>query len=226
MNVLVIAAHPDDEVLGCGGTMARLANEEHVVSILILGEGVTSRYSHRADAPAKEIEALHGRSHAVAQLLGAREVSFCQFPDNQFDTVPLLEVVKAIEAVVEARQPELVFTQHGGDLNTDHGVTFRATMTATRPMKGQSVRAVYGYEVASSSEWAFGQFAPIFVPNVFWNIGGFVDQKIAAMQLYESEARAFPHPRSPESLRARAVHWGTVIGCAAAEAFCLVREIK
>ena len=226
MNVLVIAAHPDDEVLGCGGTIARLASEGHAVSILILGEGITSRYAQRADAPAAEIEALHERSRAVARLLGAHEVSFCQFPDNQFDTVPLLEVVKSIEAVVESVQPELVFTQHGGDLNGDHGVTFRATLTATRPMQDQGVRAVYGYEVASSSEWAFGQFAPVFVPNTFWDIDGFVDQKIAAMQLYQSEARPFPHPRSPASLRARAVHWGTVVGCPAAEAFALVREVK
>ena len=226
MNVLVIAAHPDDEVLGCGGTIARLASEGHTISILILGEGITSRYPNRSVLPTDEISALHANSREVARLCGAREVELHDFPDNRFDTVPLLEVVKVINASIERVQPEIVFTQHGGDLNGDHATTFRATLIATRPVQGQSVRAVYGYEVASSSEWAFGQFAPIFVPNVFWNIESFVEVKIAAMQLYDSEARHFPHPRSPESLRARAVHWGTVVGCNAAEAFVLVREVK
>jgi len=226
MNVLVIASHPDDEVLGCGGTIARLAGDGHAVSILILGEGITSRFASRDSAPSNELTALKECSQQAARTLGAREVEFGAFPDNRFDSVPLLEVVKVISDAVERTTPELVFTQHGGDLNIDHVVTFRATLTATRPMQGTSIRAVYGYEVASSTEWAFGQFAPQFVPTVFWDIEGHLETKIAAMQLYEGEARPFPHPRSPESLRARATHWGTVVGYAAAEAFALVRELK
>jgi LmbE family N-acetylglucosaminyl deacetylase len=147
-------------------------------------------------------------------------------PDNRFDTLPMLEVVKLIEELVERLKPETVYTQHGGDLNVDHVVTFRATLTATRPVLGCPVKAVYAYEVASSSEWAFQQFSPTFQPSMFVDISQTLELKIRAMQTYESEARAFPHPRSPEALRAAAHRWGTVVGLPAAEAFHLIRKIR
>lgn len=226
MKILVVAAHPDDEVLGCGGTIARLAQEGHEVFIAILGEGITSRCAQREQADSKAIVELHGRSQQVAKLLGAKDLFMFSLPDNRFDTVPLLDVVKVIEGLVERLKPEVVYTQHGGDLNIDHVVTFRATLTATRPVAGQCVKAVYAYEVASSSEWAFQQFAPVFHPSVFVDIGATLETKIKAMQLYESEARAFPHPRSPEAIRATAVRWGSVVGLPAAEAFYSVRDIR
>lgn len=226
MKILVIAAHPDDEVLGCGGTMARLAQEGHEVFITILGEGITSRYAQREQADQKVVQTLHGRSRKVAKLLGAKDLFMHQFPDNRFDSVPMLEVVKVIEGLVERLKPEAVYTQHGGDLNIDHLVTFRAALTATRPMAGHCVKVVYAYEVASSSEWAFQQFSPVFHPNVFVDIASTLDLKIRAMQLYESEARPFPHPRSPEALHAQAVRWGSVVGLRAAEAFACIRDIQ
>lgn len=226
MNILIVAAHPDDEVLGCGGTTARLANEGHDVYIAILGEGVTSRYARRDEAESGHVEALQARSREIAALLGARDLFAHGLPDNRFDTVPLLDVVKIIEGLIDRIRPHVVYTQHGGDLNIDHAITYRATLTATRPVLGHPVREVYAYEVGSSTEWAFQEFAPIFRPNVFFDIRGTLDLKLKAMQLYESETRSFPHPRSPEALRAAAQRWGSMAGLAAAEAFQLVRSIR
>ena len=225
MNVLVVAAHPDDEVLGCGGTIARLASEGATVSILILAEGLTSRADFDPKRDAAALSVHHERAVRAGRLLGAKEVNVGGLPDNKMDTVPLLSVVQTIEREIARVRPEIVFTQHGGDLNVDHVVTFRATMTATRPMAGCPVKRLYAYEVGSSTEWAFQQFEPRFVPQVFFDIAPHLEAKIAAMQIYESEAWAFPHPRSPEALRANAQRWGSVTGLAAAEAFCCIRDI-
>ncbi len=226
MKILVVAAHPDDEVLGCGGTMARLAAEGHHVSILILGEGISSRYANPADADKNAMAQLHAQAKKIGEFLGAKDVSLAKLPDNRFDTVPLLDIIKVIEDHIEKLQPEVVYTQHGGDLNIDHVCTFRAVLTATRPMKGGSVKKVLAYEVGSSSEWAFQQFAPVFHPSVFVDVSATLEKKITAMQMYEGEARAFPHPRSPEALRAQAMHWGSVAGVQAAEVFSLVRDVQ
>jgi LmbE family N-acetylglucosaminyl deacetylase len=226
MNVLVIAAHPDDEVLGCGGAIARMAQEGHSVYIAILGEGMTSRYSKREGADQELLESLHTRSRQVAMFLGAKDLFMFNLPDNRFDTVPLLDVVKVIETLIMQVEPHSVYTQHGGDLNIDHAIVYRATLAATRPMSGGPVKQVYAYEVPSSTEWSFAQFAPVFQPNVFVDISATLDMKIQAMQMYESETRLFPHPRSPEALRAIAQRWGSVAGLQAAEAFSLVRDVR
>lgn len=225
MKALVIAAHPDDEILGCGGTMANMSQAGHEVHIAILGEGITSRHDQR-DGNDSAIDQLHQCSQKAGELVGAASVRNLSLPDNRFDTLPTLEVVKVIESLIDEFQPETVFTQHGGDLNIDHVVTYRATLTATRPMKGCPIKSVYAYEVASSTEWAFGQFAPRFTPHVFVDIAETLEAKIAAMESYESEARPFPHPRSPEALRAIATRWGSQVGMSAAEVFSVVREIK
>jgi LmbE family N-acetylglucosaminyl deacetylase len=224
MTTLVIAAHPDDEVLGCGGTIARLAADGQPVHIAILGEGITSRSDRREDADAEAVAALRDRARQVAEHLGAQGFSAFGLPDNRFDTVPLLGVVKIIETLVDEVRPEVIYTQHGGDLNVDHAVTFRATLTAARPLAGAVVRAVYGYEVASSTEWAFAQFDPPFRPQRYVDISATLDRKIEAMQMYESEARPAPHPRSPDVLRALAARRGSEAGFLAAEAFAVVYE--
>lgn len=226
MNILVVAAHPDDEVLGCGGTIARLVREGGDVHILILGEGVTSRFDAREDAPSNEIKVLHDRCCAAGEILGAKEVRVRNLPDNRFDSVPLLTIVKEIEIAIDEIAPQVVYTQHGGDLNVDHERVYRATLIATRPTADNLVKTVYAYEVASSTEWAFQKFAPAFRPSVFVDISETLDVKIRALQTYESEVRAFPHPRSSEALRAAARRWGSVSGLGAAEAFELVRDIR
>jgi len=225
-RILVIAAHPDDEVLGCGGTVARLAAEGASVSIFILADGLTSRADYDPVRDAGALKAHHERAHRAGKLLGAREVTLGGFPDQRMDAVPLLEITQAIEREIARLRPDTVFTQHGGDLNMDHVITFRATLTATRPMAGGPVKRVYAYEVGSSTEWSFQQFEPRFQPQVFFDVAAQLETKIAAMQVYESETRAFPHPRSPEAIRAVAMRWGSVAGRNAVEAFQLVREIQ
>jgi LmbE family N-acetylglucosaminyl deacetylase len=135
-------------------------------------------------------------------------------------------VVKRIEEIVAKYAPDVVYTHHGGDLNIDHLVTFRAVMTATRPLADCPVRELYTFEVPSSTEWAFQRFEPAFRPNVFVDIAATLSAKIEGMALYESEARPFPHPRSPEALRAIARRWGSVVGREYAEAFELVRAVQ
>jgi LmbE family N-acetylglucosaminyl deacetylase len=226
VKVLVIAAHPDDEVLGCGGTAARLVREGHEVHFAILGEGMTSRHAQRADAEQSQLTRLHQQAHTAAAQLGVKNVVLHKLPDNRLDTVALLDVVKIVEDLVDRVQPEVIYTHHAGDLNVDHGVIHRAVLTATRPVAGQLVLEIYAFEVPSSTEWAFQRIEPAFRPNVFVDITRTLEAKIAAMECYETEARKFPHPRSPEALRALATRWGSVIGCAAAEAFELVRSVR
>ena len=226
MDVLIVAAHPDDEVLGCGGTVARMVREENSVYIAILGEGITSRYDERERADQGLVDALHARSRKVAEVLGATELFTYDLPDNRFDTVPLLDVVKIVEGLIESLKPEVIYTHHGGDLNIDHQVVHRAVLTASRPLADCPVKRLYAFEVPSSTEWSFGQLQPVFRPNVFTDISATLETKIEAMGLYEDEARPFPHPRSPEALRAIARKWGSTVGMEAAEAFELIREVR
>jgi len=226
MNSLVIAAHPDDEVLGCGGTIPRLTNEKEDVYVAILGEGLTSRYNHRDQADINALEDLRNDSKRVSELLGVKKLFLFNLPDNRFDTLPLLDIVKIIETLIAKVKPATIFTHHGGDLNIDHSIVHRATLTATRPIAGHIVKKVYAYEVPSSTEWAFGQISVGFQARVFVDITTTLERKIEAMKIYKIEERTFPHPRSPEALRILAKERGTTAGLGAAEAFELIREIK
>jgi LmbE family N-acetylglucosaminyl deacetylase len=228
MRLLVVAAHPDDETLGCGATIARHAANGDEVSVLVLGEGITSRARTR-DEDALDREALRNLrtvSERAIRQQGAARIHFEALPDNRFDTVPLLEIVKFVEEMLEISQPERVYTHHSGDLNVDHELTFRAVLTATRPMPGTSVRDLYTFEVPSSTDWAFQRFDPPFRPNVFVDVTQTLQSKLEAMAIYEGEIRPFPHPRSTEALIANARRWGSVVGLAAVEAFELVRSVR
>jgi LmbE family N-acetylglucosaminyl deacetylase len=225
MNVLVIAGHPDDEVLGCGATIARLVNEGNKVYVVILGEGITSRYDKGNPVIVEELEKLRNNSREVSELLGVEGLFVYNLPDNQFDTIPLLTITKKIESIIGEVQPSVVYTHFIGDLNIDHSLVSRATITATRPVAGNSVKRVYMYEVPSSTEWSFGHITVGFQANVFVDVKDTLSKKMEAMSIYEGEMRSFPHPRSAEALRAAAMRWGYVSGLEAAEAFCLVREI-
>jgi LmbE family N-acetylglucosaminyl deacetylase len=225
MKILVVAAHPDDEVLGCGGTIAKHAQSGDNVYCLILGEGVSSRYKSRKMAGKAELRALKADAEKAAGILGVRKLFFKDLPDNRFDTVPLLEVIKAIEEVKEKVRPDIVYTHHQGDLNIDHQITFRAVLTACRPLAGETVREIYSFEVPSATEWS----APgrqTFTPNTFVDISKTFGKKVEAMKAYKSEIREYPHPRSAESLEIIGKRWGVVVGGGIVEPFSLVRLIK
>lgn len=223
MKVLVVAAHPDDEVLGCGASMAKFAAEGYDVFLAILGEGVTSRYAGREAADQNLILELRETAEKVRGLLGAKKLFHFDFPDNRFDTVPLIDVIKTIERLIEEIKPQTVFTHHPSDLNIDHAITHRAVLTATRPFSGCPVKEIYAFEIPSSTEWSFGQFG-VFQPDTFCNVESTMEMKIRAMGLYETERREFPHPRSPEALEAIAQRWGSVVGLRYAEAFETIRR--
>lgn len=225
MNVLVVAAHPDDEVLGCGATIARHADRGDAVHVLILGEGITSRHDQPSDADPEELRALHRAAARASDVLGAKDCELTSLPDNRFDTVALLDVVKIVERAVATWQPEIVYTHHGGDLNVDHAITFRAVLTATRPTPGCFVRSLLAFEVPSSTEWAFGRLEPRFAPDTYVDVGATLERKIAALREYDGELRAFPHPRSAEGLDVVARRWGSVVGVDAAEAFETIRAV-
>jgi len=220
-KVLIVAAHPDDEVLGCGGTIARHIAEGDSVSILFLSTGVGSREMGQDSNE----EALRKKSKDTALgILGIKKHYQCEFPDNQFDKVCLLEIVKEIEKVISVEKPNLIYTHFGGDLNIDHRVTYQAVVTASRPVPGGSVEEVLSFEILSSTDWTFGEQR--FLPNVFIDISLYKENKMMALKAYEQEMRDHPHSRSLVNVNNLMLVRGSAVGVAAAEAFQLVRKIK
>ena len=218
---LVIAAHPDDEVLGCGGTMCRMAAEGARVFCLILGEGVTSRDENRdGELRKKELDELRHTARKANALLGVEEVFFASLPDNRFDSVDLLDVIKVVERYVTDLRPEQIFTHFGQDLNKDHQITCQAVLTACRPLPGTSVKGIFSFPVLSSTEW---NFARTFRPNYYVDIDSFLETKLEAMKAYSSELREWPHPRSLEAIGYEARLLGAHVGKNAVEAFQVLR---
>lgn len=226
-QVLVVAAHPDDEVLGCGGTIVRHVAAGDEVHIAILGEGITSRQAHRDPEEAStELEQLRQQAQRVAELLGAATIDLCGFPDNRFDTVPLLDLVKAVEQTITRVAPRMVYTHHAGDLNIDHRITFEAVLTACRPTPGQCVRTIYSFEVPSSTEWGSPTASNAFIPTVYVDVSEALDKKLEAMAVYDNEVPDYPHPRSIRAIELFARKNGLEVGLEAAERFCLIRSIS
>lgn len=223
-KILVIVAHPDDEILGCGGTIRRLIKEGNEVYSLILSDGTTSRHNNINTEVMEEINTRLQDSLSANKLIGYKETFFCQFNDNSFDKEGFLNIVKLVEKYVSQIKPSIIFTHHYGDLNIDHQITFNAVQTATRPMAECPVKEIYCFETFSATEWNFLS-KDKFTPNYFVNIENTLKDKLQAMKCYKSELREYPHPRSLEGLEAAAKRWGTVIGCSYAEAFELIRKI-
>jgi len=223
-KILVIAAHPDDEVLGCGGTITKLVKQGFETYIIILGEGVTSRDNVRDRRKRKgEISRLRQQANNANKILGVREVFFFDFPDNRFDTVPFLNIVKTIEKAKHELKPNVVFTHYEKDLNIDHQITYKAVITATRPVREETVKEVYSFEIPSSTEWSY----PLsFSPDIFFEISETIDIKLKALKKYQTELRESSHPRSLEGVKLIAKLWGMKVGLNYAEAFKSVRIIK
>jgi len=224
--ILVVAAHPDDEALGCGGTMARLSAERVAVNILFLGDGETSRFATASGAKALRAIADRQRAaRAAAKILGARPPHFADFPDNRFDRVPLLDIVRHIETAIARVRPASIFTHHGGDLNVDHRIVHQAVVTACRPLPGSTVSGIYTFETLSSTEWSSEAIGPAFRPRCFVDIDSWLDTKLRALDCYPGEMRPFPHARSRDAVIHQARLRGATAGLAAAEAFDVIREI-
>lgn len=221
MDVLVIAAHPDDEVLGLGGTIARHARSGDNINVLIVAEGATSR----PDETQEDVSALRQAATQAAKVLGAQEPVFLCLPDNRLDSMDLLDVIQAIEKQAGIFKPDIVYTHHGGDLNLDHQIVHRAVITALRPLPDSPVKAIYGFETLSSTEWASPSVGPAFRPNRFVDVTDTLADKIKALDCYEMEMRDFPHPRSTQAIKSLASLRGSHVGVTAAEAFEVILEI-
>ena len=228
-KILLIVAHPDDEVLGVGATMHRIIQEFSCeVRVIILGEGLTSRADSRNPSQWDEELQIHRNNIEDARrAIGFQSVGIYDFPDNRFDTVPLLKIIKVIEKEKESFKPHVVFTHHGGDVNIDHQRTFEAVVTSCRPLEGEGVKMIISFETPSGTEWRAATDPKHFIPNMFVGVSeNDIDAKIKAMESYKFEKREFPHPRSPEALRVLAQRWGIVVGKKYAEAFSVVRTIS
>lgn len=227
MNVLVIAAHPDDEILGVGGTIARHAADGDSVYACILCEQCLARKNKP-----KHDEFLE-QVHAAKDKIGIQDILFFVFPNIQMNTVPMLKVVEAIEQAIIRFKPEVVYTHHWGDVNDDHRVVSHATMAAIRlPERGtvlelprNLIQKVLCYETPTSTEWAPPSMERAFLPNVFVDIEATLDRKLMALQCYQNVMREYPHPRSAEAIKAHAKDCGVKAGLKAAESFVLVREL-
>ncbi len=228
-RILVVVAHPDDEVIGLGGTMYRLITENNCqVRAVILGEGITSRSDNRDPEKWKnELEVHRSNIEVARKAIGYESVGIYDFPDNRFDTIALLDIIKVIEKEKADFKPEVIFTHHGGDLNIDHQRTFEAVITACRPMVHELVKTIITFETLSGTEWRASSDPKHFIPNLIVEISEIgLKAKIDAMDCYEFEKRQYPHPRSPEALKIRAIMWGIANGLQLAEAFQVVRNIE
>jgi N-acetylglucosamine malate deacetylase 1 len=226
-SVVVVAAHPDDEVLGCGGTLARFAGEGRPVHVLILADGESSRPPTTVlAAEAQRIQARVAAAGRACAILGCTSVDVLSLPDNRLDSVVLLDIVQRIETVIARHAPTTVFTHHSGDVNIDHRVAHDAVIAACRPQGARPVEELLFFETPSSTEWRPPASAEQFAPNWFVDISGTLAKKLSALGAYPTEMREFPHPRSVKAVEALA-HWrGATAGVESAEAFVLGRKIS
>ncbi|OWY27300.1 PIG-L deacetylase family protein [Herbaspirillum robiniae] len=220
-TILVVAAHADDEALGCGGTLARHAAEGDTVHVVFVADGVTAREG----AEPADLQHRQQATENARRILGISTVICLNLPDNRLDSLPLLDVVQPLEAVIGKVEPQIIYTHHYGDLNVDHRIVHQAVMTACRPMPGGSVREILTFEVMSSTEWSSPGLAP-FLPNFFVDVSAHMEVKMQALEAYMREMRAPPHSRSLDHMRCLAEHHGFCTGSAAAEAFMAMRVLR
>lgn len=225
-SILVVAAHPDDEVLGCGATIARHRGIGDEVHVVVLAEGITSRDKKRNCKQRRaDLLQLARSAHKANGVLGASSLTLHNFPDNRMDSVDLLDVIKVVERFVDKYRPEIVYTHHEGDLNIDHKVVHDAVVTACRPVPSQSVKTLLFFEIPSNTEWSTSHKTGYFIPNWFMNVTDTLKIKLKALEAYRSEIHTWPHSRSLEAVEYLARWRGASVGVKAAEAFVLGRNV-
>jgi LmbE family N-acetylglucosaminyl deacetylase len=218
--VVVIGAHPDDEILGAGGTLARHVIGGDEVHALVVADGASSRASDEL------MHTLEKDAARAAEMIGFSSVELRSLPDQRLDTVPFIELTQLIESVLDHLRPHVVYTHFPGDVNADHGLVARATWTACRPYSRPQLRRFAVFETPSSTEWAWPMNDSDLQPNLFVDITETLDVKVAAMECYQSELRDYPHPRSSRALRERAAYWGSHVGRLAVEPFRILRDVQ
>jgi LmbE family N-acetylglucosaminyl deacetylase len=219
LRVLVIAAHPDDETIGAGGTIARHVAQGDKVYWGIVTQGSRTLRSEL------ELAAARAQVLEVQQVLGIKELFFCGFPTVKLNTVPYRELSSALQRVVDQVRPDVVYTTSPSDVNQDHRIVYDCTLVATRPLPGCSVRRLLAYEIGTTARFGLPAGCSPFVANVFVDISEYLDKKLEAMSCYKTQLREYPHPRSLEGLRVLAAERGLSVGLKAAECFQLVREV-
>ncbi|MBG84509.1 MAG: GlcNAc-PI de-N-acetylase [Phycisphaerae bacterium] len=217
--ILVVAAHADDEILGCGGAMAKFSDAGHEVHTLLMTDGVSAR------ADANDGSDRRQAACEAAKIVGSNEPIFNDFPDNAMDSIPLLEVARVVESAIDRISPEIVLTHHHGDLNVDHQVVHRAVITACRPQPEHVVKTILSFPVRSSSEWCVSDRGNYFHPNLFIDIESTLPRKMKALEAYAMEMREPPHTRSLQAVESEARLVGNTVGVQAAEGFEIIRGV-
>ncbi len=213
-KIVVVAAHPDDEILGCGGTIALHARAGDHVTVVIMCEGESLRYG-------KKGVGQRDQAMRAAKELGIEDLQLLGFPDQRLDTITLTELITPLERIFRELRPTIIYCQHGGDLNRDHQLVFQSVLVAGRPCE-EYIESIYAFDTASSTEWAYPR---TFIPDTWIDISSTLETKLAAMSCYESEVRSYPHPRSLEALKHRAKAWGNQCCMDAAEVYLTVRRV-
>jgi LmbE family N-acetylglucosaminyl deacetylase len=213
-RVLVIAAHPDDELLGVGGTIALHAVNGDQVTCIV---AAASNLKHSIDGA----EDVRGQAQLAAAVLGVHELKLLDFPDQGLDRFSLVDVISPLERIVDEVRPHIVYLQYGYDINRDHQILFQAALVATRPME-KNIEGIFAFDTVSSTEWAYPR---TFIPDTWVDISTMLERKLEAMACYETELRDWPHPRSLRSLRAKAESAGSQVVAEAAECFMTIRRI-
>ncbi|QTL99734.1 PIG-L family deacetylase [Iocasia frigidifontis] len=222
-KVLVIAAHPDDEVLGVGGTIIKLVEKDYEIYTYILTDGSSTQYY----GDTKKLNQKKEETFKANDILGVKEVIFGNLPDMKLDTISHVKINNEIEKITNKIEPEIIFTHHSGDVNKDHKLIFESTLVVCRPLPGNNIKKIYSYEVPSSTEWGDNKTKDYFIPNIYVTLNKKqINKKCLAMEKYKTELRDYPHPRSLKSIINCSQHRGNQVGYDYAESFILIRELS
>lgn len=226
MNILIFAPHPDDEVLGCGGVMAKYASQKDEVTVCIVTSGQPPIFDNRVAIKNNWPHPLYPEIRESHTLLHVKETIFLQYPAANLESIPRYELNQRMDHVIQKVRPEVIYMPHFGDMQRDHALVSEAVMVAARPRGKQYLQKIYAYETLSETEWNIPHVSNIFLPNTFVDISDFIQEKISAAACYKSQISSFPEPRSLEAIETLAKLRGSTMGSKAAEAFSLIRDYQ